>query len=254
MDLRSFAVRNLPFLGLYRRFAVATQHTIRPLSSHSQYGEDRRALELLADYDLSQGSYVDVGGNHPTTFSNSYLFYRKGMRGIVVEPNPEFVRLFNLFRPRDVVMQVGCSDVHGVGALAISKTPLLSSLDSNLAGEIWKRVFVPLVPLDAIVETVNPAWIPFLSVDVEGHDAAVLRGAKATLRRTFLVCVEAWEGTPQEQEVRALLREAGFSVRERCHFSLLATNDDQRAFQNYLLGGATRQRAVVRCAEGAGAA
>ena len=58
----------------------------------------------LAD---SIGYYVEVGAYHPKLFSNTYLFYKKGWRGICIEPNPRMKALFRLARPRDLFLNFG---------------------------------------------------------------------------------------------------------------------------------------------------
>lgn len=73
--------------------------------SYAQSGED-----VVVDAILSRqktGFYVDIGAYHPKVFSNTYLFYKRGWRGICVEPNPEAKILFQVARPRDVFVNVG---------------------------------------------------------------------------------------------------------------------------------------------------
>jgi hypothetical protein len=59
--------------------------------------------------DLRGGIYVDVGANHPTSISNTFLLYRHGLHGVTIEPNPELSQLHRRFRRRDVVVSVGSS-------------------------------------------------------------------------------------------------------------------------------------------------
>jgi FkbM family methyltransferase len=245
--LKEALVRAAPGLGKYKRLIVAMQDSLRTSRrSYAQHGEDRHALELLEELDLSSGRYVDVGANHPTDISNTYLFYRRGLQGIVVEPNPELARLFGVFRPRDVALAVGCSDRAGFACLNISKTPVLSSLTAANAGEVWKTIAVPVVPLDSITEYFAPPWIPFLSVDVEGHSGAVLRGASRTLERTFLACIEASENTAEEAEVLAALADANFAIVSRIGCNLIAINREADKFRRFRTSGATRTRTGIR--------
>src|SRR5690242_3324544 len=56
------------------------------VKSYSQEGEDRilhSIFETVAD-----GFYVDIGAHHPKRFSNTYLFYQRGWRGINVDAMP----------------------------------------------------------------------------------------------------------------------------------------------------------------------
>src|SRR3989344_4572766 len=54
--------------------------------SYSQSGEDM-ILRSIFD-DKKEGFYVDVGAFHPKLYSNTYYFYKRGWRGINIEPNP----------------------------------------------------------------------------------------------------------------------------------------------------------------------
>lgn len=236
MKLRDKLARTFPALGSYKRFAVAAKDSFGRRDTYAQHGEDLRALDLLSDFDLSGGLYIDVGGNHPTDISNTYIMYRQGLRGIVIEPNPELARLFGIFRPRDITLPIACSDSPGVATFTISKTPVLSSLDEDTAGPVWKKIRVPLLPLDTVVRDLAPAWIPLLSVDVEGHSGAVLRGASSALRLTYLACVEASTGTDEERQVLLALEQADFSVVERVGCNILATNNRVELFAPYRRG------------------
>ena len=54
--------------------------------SYSQEGEDLILNRFLED--KTEGLYVDVGAHHPKRFSNTYLFYKKGWRGINIDAMP----------------------------------------------------------------------------------------------------------------------------------------------------------------------
>jgi hypothetical protein len=85
--------RAFPFLVLTKRYLMAAKDAWLPQKqSYSQYGEDIYVAELLCG--IKQGSciYIDVGANQPSQISNTYLFYRKGFRGILMEPNSELSR------------------------------------------------------------------------------------------------------------------------------------------------------------------
>jgi hypothetical protein len=45
-----------------------------------------------------KGFYVDVGAYHPFLFSNTYIFYLRGWRGINIDATPGSMKLFNKFR------------------------------------------------------------------------------------------------------------------------------------------------------------
>ncbi len=73
--------------------------------SYSQSGEDVVVDSILNRQ--KKGFYVDIGAFHPKVFSNTYLFYKRGWRGVCVEPNPEAKWKFEMVRPRDTFVNVG---------------------------------------------------------------------------------------------------------------------------------------------------
>src|SRR5438552_17947489 len=68
-------------------------------NSYSQGGED-----LVMDNFFNgkrKGFYVDVGANDPTRFNNTKRFYKKGWRGINIEPDPKLFEKIKSDRSRD---------------------------------------------------------------------------------------------------------------------------------------------------------
>ena len=72
--------------------------------SFSQLGEDlviKNQLQWAGYSSKEKGAYVDIGCYHPLDGSNTYIFYRKGSSGIVVDIGKSKKLLFNIFRRRD---------------------------------------------------------------------------------------------------------------------------------------------------------
>ena len=178
------AVRNLPAwlrrpLGgvLDRLFDVYAQ------KSYSQEGEDMILRRLFEGQD--RGFYVDVGAHHPRRFSNTNYFYRRGWRGINIEPNPDAVRIFESTRARDINLQLGVSDCAGSLTYYRFDEPALNTFDEKMAVsrqantpyKLLSTVEVPVERLGAVLTKHMPAGqqIDFLSIDVEGLDFAVLQ-------------------------------------------------------------------------------
>ncbi|RAX54402.1 hypothetical protein CCY99_03350 [Helicobacter sp. 16-1353] len=70
---------------------------------YSQEGED---MILGRIFTKQKGIYVDVGAHHPFRFSNTYLFYKRGWRGINIDCMPNSMNLFKKFRPQDINIEV----------------------------------------------------------------------------------------------------------------------------------------------------
>jgi len=202
-------------------------------SSYAHSGEDRWVLDALSRTDLSRGIYVDVGAWHPSRISNTYLFYRRGLRGVLVEPNARMVRLLRRFRPRDWVIAGGCGEVSEVRNLYVYSTSADSSFSSERVpwNEVHKRLrrvetcLVPVLPLDTILAPVDHDWVYFLSVDAEGLDDSVLRGATGTLRRTLFTCVEVLPTNPgMDARIARIMEESGFSPARRTPYNTIYRN------------------------------
>lgn len=236
--LREWFVSNVPVAGVMKRRVVAFIDSARLVKeTYAQHREDSYALEMLESFDLSRGIYVDVGANHPTRISNTYLFYRMGRRGIVVEPNSELAELHRIYRPGDEVIGVGCGRVAGLGVFEFCKAPVLSrfvaqetAADAKVSAP-WRRGYLPILPLDSIVGVFDPEWIFFLSIDVEGMDLDVLVGAPETLAKSLLICVEANQ-EQEKGELVALLQSKRFKLHHALGCNLLFVNQDKR-FDGY---------------------
>ena len=63
-----------------------------PIESYSSFGEDRLILKFLAK--RPAGFYVDVGAHEPRDYSNTYALYRRGWRGLAIDPDPDSIAAF----------------------------------------------------------------------------------------------------------------------------------------------------------------
>lgn len=56
--------------------------------SYSQYGEDRKAIEVLERWGIASGCVLELGAWHPIDKSNSRLFIELGWNAVLVDPSP----------------------------------------------------------------------------------------------------------------------------------------------------------------------
>ena len=184
-------VRTFPFLVLIKRYLMAAKDAWSPIKqSYSQYGEDIYVEKLLCGIEQSSCIYIDVGANQPSQISNTYLFYRKGFQGILIEPNSELSRLCRRFRKRDAFLNVGAAENAGVAEFRIGESSVKAGFLED--GKTRRISWVPLFPVDKIWEVVGKRTPVFLfSIDTEGFDLNVLLGAKETIQHTACVVVEA---------------------------------------------------------------
>jgi FkbM family methyltransferase len=166
-----------------------------------------KAWSLKQDVDLAQATYLEIGGNHPIATSASFLLNRvHGMRGVVVEANPELLPALNKVRNFDAIvygaMQV--DDVESV-TLSIANLSELSSLDQssiqyfvqygvrNAPADVEERtqIRVPALRINSTIERYFDGQAPhFLSIDIEGLDLPVLRDLDFERFRPIVIQVE----------------------------------------------------------------
>src|SRR5881227_1483366 len=108
-----FSLRRYLLSVLSRREAGVGQSDWKLLRfTYSQFGEDVIAEALLPE---PNGFYVEVGAFHPIQISNTYRFYRKGWRGIAIDPKPGVAKLFRRHRPGDIMVECAVSEEEGSG-------------------------------------------------------------------------------------------------------------------------------------------
>src|SRR4051812_47250674 len=140
-------------LWRYSTALSAARLPVRP--SYSQHGEDVWLLGQVRDLPRDRFRYVDVGANHPARLSNTYLLYRHGFSGVVIEPNEKLLGLHRRFRPRDITVRSACGEHAKLGRFYIRTIAGVSSLSGASARRPSSRVrhvaYVPVLPLDSIV-------------------------------------------------------------------------------------------------------
>lgn len=151
--------------------------------SYSQEGEDLVLNKLFKN--KNGGIYVDVGANHPLRFSNTHFFYKKGWRGVNIEPNPELHEVLQDIRKEDANINLGVSTEKGELDYYMFNEPALNTFSKKEVDEyllkqeysLIKKCKVKVDTLEAIldkIEFLKNKSIDFLSVDAEGFDLKVL--------------------------------------------------------------------------------
>jgi FkbM family methyltransferase len=161
----------------------------------SQFGEDLFLQEYFAG---RQGIYIDIGGNHPLKLSNTYLLYKMGWSGIVVEPIRRMCAKHKRFRPRDTQINAAAGQVAGELNFYEMIPHFLSTCEpqeakARLSSESTKLIGEYSVPVLTVAELYSkylaPRPVLLLSVDTEGHDIYVLRGIDwKSFRPEVIIC------------------------------------------------------------------
>jgi len=126
---------------------------MRPSLCYSQEGEDL-ILDRLLEH-RAEGFYVDVGAHHPVRFSNTYLFYRRGWRGINIDAMPGSMRKFERVRPHDINIECGVADNTGRLTYYRFDEPALNTFDATEAQLKNKPPYRLLDTLEVSVERLD---------------------------------------------------------------------------------------------------
>jgi FkbM family methyltransferase len=158
----------------------------RPKISYAQNGEDVRVWRALRH--LEAPVYVDVGAHDPFEMSVTASLSALGWSGVLVEADPEMAGRLRRGRPRDVVVAAAAYDSPGV--LRLHYTPKSGQAFVS-SDETGNTIEVPAQKLDDILASAGIGAIHFMTIDVEGAEAAVVRGCDLTRWRPWVLCIEA---------------------------------------------------------------
>jgi FkbM family methyltransferase len=198
---------------------------------YAQEGEDlvvARIFERKRD-----GFYVDVGAHHPIRFSNTYLLYRAGWRGINIDATPGSMEQFRTLRPRDINLECLVASSEGSRAFHMLNEPALNTLSEELAEHrmqeeaVYKRTGVVALRarrLASILDEHLPEKqsIDLLNIDVEGSDLDVLQSNDWGRYRPEMVLVEVL-GTDVlgTDEISSYVVSQGYQMRAKFYHSVL---------------------------------
>lgn len=191
--------------------------------SWAQEGEDLILYSLFDRIDPENRFFVDVGANHPQRFSNTWLFYQEGWRGINIDPFPGSMEEFERLRPRDINLEIGVAEVAATRELYLFCDSALSTFSDDLARvhtsehglEVRSKIEVSTATLTSIFEQhLSDGFIvDFMSVDVEGAELEVLQSLDWTRWRPTFLLVEELEDTSKfSVHPSQFLREIGYET------------------------------------------
>ena len=223
-------------MGLKRAIIDSPLYDLLGKRSYSQAGEDLIAWSELNK--IKRGFYVDIGAYHPKQFSNTYFFYERGWRGVVVEPNSEMIRLYGKLRKRDIALGVGVGESSGVADYYLFDHPAVNTFDpetARLNEEVGRRLIekrpMAVLTLEKVLQDYLPKGrdIDLLSVDTEGTDEQVLRSNNwKKYRPKIVVCEDlgyVWD-KPLRSGVAKLMRNYGYGLLGMTPYSLLFTDKE----------------------------
>lgn len=172
--------------------------------SYSQSGEDIIISRLFSALGIKKPTYLDIGANDPKNLSNTYLFYKHGARGVVVEPNPSLSRRFKSIRKRDICVEKGVG-IPNEGALFYDLKPhVLSTFskdealryEKNGVAKIKRIINIPIVSINDLIKEHFLSAPNLISIDVEGLDFEIIQSLNFKENGPDIICIEtvSYEG------------------------------------------------------------
>jgi hypothetical protein len=198
-----------------------------PRISYAQQGEDIIVQNIFETLEVRTPSYIDIGAYHPFINSNTFLLYRLGSRGVLVEPNPRYQDMLRAGRPGDKVLPFGI----GVTDQAAAKYYVIrgNGLDNTFSkaqadelvrlrgpGTIEAVLELPLRNINTVLDENFPNGGPdFFSIDIEGLDLPILQTLDFSRHRPKVFCIEtSMVGTGRvDERILSLMQQKGYVVR-----------------------------------------
>ena len=151
--------------------------------SFSQEGEDVLLKRIL--WNIDNGFFVDIGAYHPWQYSNTFLFYRKGWKGINIDAKPGSMKEFNLLRPRDINLEIAVGSESEKIKFFMFNEPGLNTFCEQTARsrdglnhyKLIDTCEVKMSKLEDILDQYMPVdvkEISFMTIDVEDFEYEVL--------------------------------------------------------------------------------
>lgn len=179
--------------------------------SFSQTGEDIIMDFILQQIKITKPSYLDVGAHHPQYLSNTYLFYKKGFRGVNIEPDPSLMNEFLIQRKEDKNLNIGVGfkEEMEIADFFIMSARALNTFSKEDAEKyqgygtykIDNVIQVPLVSINKIIEEYFPLACPnIVSIDVEGLDFQIVKSFDFSKYRPEIFCIETLTYTEDNTE------------------------------------------------------
>lgn len=171
--------------------------SIKPTTCYGQDGEDLILNRMFAGQKI--GFYVDIGAHHPVRFSNTYLFYQRGWKGINIDAMPNSMVAFTRIRSRDINVECGVADATGSLPYYQFNESALNTFDASEAQlknkspyRLISKINIHVERLDTLLAQYLPTGqqIDFMSIDVEGKDYEVLNSNDWTCYRPRVILAE----------------------------------------------------------------
>ena len=158
-----------------------------------------------------RGIYIDIGCGHPIKNNNTYLLNKKGWSGINIDLDIDNIKLFKIYRPKDVNICAAISDESKETDLFFYHSrSALNTIDKKTANYQKAKVTsvkkIKTTTLNNVLDEsiYNSSNIDFLSIDVEGSELSVLKNFNFHKFKPKVIVVEYLDLSLNKLEIKNL--------------------------------------------------
>lgn len=172
--------------------------------SFSQSGEDSVINYISSATGRKIKTYLDLGANHAVHYSNTYNFYTRGARGVLLEANPELAMELVEKRPEDIVINKCLAEksgekldfyiMNGDGLSTCDYNAVQNFIKENPALKVTKKITIDSITINEIIDEYFPENAPdVMNIDIEGMELAVLKMMNFEKFRPLVIICEMIE-------------------------------------------------------------
>lgn len=170
--------------------------------SYSQSGEDTICAYIInfLGIPMDQVSYLDLGANHAKEMSNSYYFYQKGARGVLVEANPELIPELQEHRSGDLILnkavaidskkEIEFYSLNGDGLSTISYESAQQACKVNPDIYIKNKYTIETITVNQLLKDYFNNTPTILSIDLEGIEEEIITQIDFEEYRPLIIILE----------------------------------------------------------------
>jgi FkbM family methyltransferase len=170
-----------------------------PSRFYSTHGEDSIAAGFFKY--AKKGFFLEIGAMDGLRMSNTYYLEQLGWRGMCIEAHPKYAEMCIKNRPRSINIHAAVADkIRDSVDFFAAPAGAASSINEKFAKKIFRKhhqnpkelvkTQVPMVTVDFVLKLHRIKKVDYVSVDVEGTEAAVMRGFSVEKYKPRLIILE----------------------------------------------------------------
>jgi FkbM family methyltransferase len=168
--------------------------------SYSQFGEDKIISNLCWANNINIKTYMDIGANHPIKFNNTFYFYKKGIRGVNIEPSKSVFSILNKHRKNDINLNIAIGPEAGENRLFKFHNNMYNTCSISECKNLENKKIYPIGTEQIITETYNSIVENYMNkeapsilfIDAEGYDQFILDSIDFVNYGPEILCIETF--------------------------------------------------------------